>query len=315
MVSFTFPGQGSQFVGMGREFVDAFPPARHVFQEVDEALEQKLSALILEGPPDALTLTENAQPALMAVSMAIVRTLESEVGQSLPSLCTYLAGHSLGEYTALCAAGAFSISDTARLLRLRGQAMQQAVPVGVGAMAAILGLEAHEAESLANDAALGEVCVIANDNSPGQIVLSGHKGAIERVISLAPKRGARRAIPLAVSAPFHCPLMRPAAEMMAATLRDIPMREAQKPIMSNVTAMPAKENTLLRSLLVEQITARVRWREIGVNLGTLGVTHVIEIGAGKVLTGLIKRIDPGINASAINTPQDMDAFLKSLPLF
>jgi len=192
--------------------------------------------------------------------------------------------------------------------------MQQAVPVGVGAMASILGLDAHDVEPLANDAALGEICVIANDNSPGQIVLSGHKGAINRAISLASTRGAKRVIPLAVSAPFHCPLMQPAAEMMAATLKDVPMGEAQKPIMSNVTAMPAKENTLIRSLLVEQITARVRWREIGLNLGKLGVTHVIEIGAGKVLTGLIKRIDTGINASAINTPQDMDVFLKSLPL-
>lgn len=312
MTSFTFPGQGSQFVGMGREFIDAFPAARHVFEEVDDALGQKLSLLILEGPQDALTLTENAQPALMAVSMAIVRSLEAESGKSLPSLCSYLAGHSLGEYTALCATGVFSIPDTARLLRLRGQAMQQAVPVGVGAMAAILGLEANEVESLANDAALGEICVIANDNSPGQIVLSGHKGAIDRAISLAPERGAKRAIPLAVSAPFHCPLMQPAAKVMATALKDIPMGEAQKPIMSNVTAMPAKENTLIRSLLIDQITARVRWREIGLNLGSLGATNIIEIGAGKVLTSLIKRIDPGLNASAINTPEDMDAFLKTL---
>ncbi len=312
MISFTFPGQGSQFVGMGQEFVEAFPAARQVFEEVNEALQQKFSQIILEGPQDALTLTENAQPALMAMSMAIVRSMEAELGKPLSSLCSYLAGHSLGEYTALCATGVFSLSDTARLLRLRGQAMQQAVPVGVGAMAAILGLDATEVEALANDAALGEVCVIANDNSPGQIVLSGHKGAIDRAISLAPERGAKRAIPLAVSAPFHCSLMKPAAEMMAIAIKDIPMGETLKPIMSNVTAMPAKENTLLRSLLIEQITARVRWREIGLNLGSLGVTNIIEIGAGKVLTGLIKRIDPGLEASAINTPADMDAFLKTL---
>lgn len=311
-ISFTFPGQGSQCVGMGREFIETFPVARQVFEEVDEALQQKLSLLILEGPQDELTLTENAQPALMAVSMAIVRSLEAETGKSLPSLCAYLAGHSLGEYTALCATGFFSLVDTARLLRLRGQAMQEAVPVGVGAMAAILGLNAHEVEALANDAALGEVCVIANDNSPGQIVLSGHKGAIDRAISLALERGAKRAMPLAVSAPFHCSLMKPAAKVMATALKDTPMREAQKPIMSNVTAMPAKENTLIQSLLIEQITTRVRWREIGLNLGSLGSTHIIEIGAGKVLTGLIKRIDPGLNTSAINTPKDMDTFLKTL---
>lgn len=311
-ISFTFPGQGSQFVGMGREFVESFPAARQVFEEVDEALQQKLSRVILEGAQDELTLTENAQPALMAVSMAIVRSLEAELGKPLPSLCVYLAGHSLGEYTALCAAGVFSLVDTARLLRLRGQAMQQAVPVGVGSMAAILGLEVNEVESLARDAALEEVCVIANDNSPGQVVLSGHKSAIDRATSLASVRGAKRAIPLAVSAPFHCSLMRPAAQIMAEALKNTSMKEAQKPIMSNVTAMPAKEISLIRTLLVEQITARVRWREIGLNLRTLGSDTIIEIGAGKVLTGLIKRIDPGFSASAINTPQDMEAFLKSL---
>ncbi|MBX9805904.1 MAG: ACP S-malonyltransferase [Alphaproteobacteria bacterium] len=311
-LSFTFPGQGSQVVGMGREFVETFPAARQVFEEVDEALQQKFSKLILEGPQDTLTLTENAQPAIMAVSMAIVRTLEAELGKPLSSLCTYLAGHSLGEYTALCATGVFSIPDTARLLRLRGQAMQEAVPIGVGAMAAILGLDALEVEALANDAALGEVCVIANDNSPGQIVLSGHKGAIDRAITLANERGAKRAIPLEVSAPFHCSLMEPAARAMAPALKETQMNEAQKPVMSNVTAMPIKETSLIRSLLIDQITGRVRWREIGLNLGSLGVTNVIEIGAGKVLTGLIKRIDPGLEASSINTPADMDAFLKTL---
>jgi [acyl-carrier-protein] S-malonyltransferase len=311
-ISFTFPGQGSQFVGMGREFIESFPVAKLVFEEVDEALQQNFSKLILEGPQEDLTLTENTQPALMTMSMAIVRSLEAELGKPLTSICTYLAGHSLGEYTALCAAGVFSITDTARLLRLRGQAMQQAVPVGHGAMAAILGLEPNDVEALASDAALGEVCVIANDNSPGQIVLSGHKGAIDRAISLAPERGAKRAIPLAVSAPFHCSLMESAAKTMAAALKETPMKEPLKPVMSNVTAMPVKEVSLIRSLLIDQITARVRWREIGMNLGSLGVSNVVEIGAGKVLTGLIKRIDPGLNATAINTPEDMDAFLKTI---
>jgi len=310
--SFTFPGQGSQFVGMGKEFIEAFPVAHRVFEEVDEALQQKLSKLILHGPQETLTLTENAQPALMAVSMAIVRTIEAECGKPLISLCSYLAGHSLGEYTALCTAGVFSLADTARLLRIRGQAMQQAVPIGIGAMAAILGLDTPDVEQLADDAALGEVCVIANDNSPGQIVLSGHRGAIDRAMSLASARGAKRAIPLAVSAPFHCSLMKPAADIIAHALEAMPPNDATKPVMSNVTAMPVTEKSLIRSLLIDQITTRVRWREIGLNLGSLGVTSSIEIGAGKVLTGLMKRIEPGMSASAINTPQDMDIFLKTL---
>jgi len=311
-ISFTFPGQGSQAVGMGKEFVNNFPAARQVFEEVDDALQHKLSKLILEGPQEELTLTENAQPALMAVSLAIVRSLEAELKKPLFSFCTYLAGHSLGEYSALCVAGVFTLQDTARLLRVRGQAMQKAVPVGMGAMAAILGLSGNEIESLANDASLDEVCVIANDNSPGQVVLSGHKAAIDRAISLAQERGAKRAILLDVSAPFHCPLMEPAAKTMAAAIPEVPMNVASKPIMSNVTAMPIKEKACISTLLVEQITARVRWREIGLNLGNLGVTKVVEIGAGKVLTGLIKRIDPGLEATAINTPEDMDAFLKNV---
>ena len=310
-IAFTFPGQGSQIVGMGKEFIAAFPAAAHVFEEVDEALHKKLSRLILEGPQDELTLTENAQPALMAVSLAIVRSLENEIKSPLYSLCAYLAGHSLGEYSALCAAGVFSLSDTARLLQVRGQAMQQAVPFGIGAMTAILGLNIHDGESLAADAALGETCVIANDNAPGQIVLSGHKGAIERAGSWAQERGAKRAIPLNVSAPFHCPLMKPAAQVMKEALENIPMKNAGKPIMSNVTAMPATEESLIRSLLIEQITDRVRWRETGLNLVNLGVTDIIEIGAGKVLTSLIKRTAPGLQASAINTPEDMEIFLKT----
>lgn len=311
-IAFTFPGQGSQTVGMGREFVENFPSAAQVFEEVDDALNQNLSRVILEGSQEELTLTENAQPALMAVSMAIVRTLEAESQVPLHTLCTYLAGHSLGEYSALCAVGFFSLSETAQLLRLRGQAMQQAIPVGVGAMAAILGLDISEVESLADDASQGEVCVIANDNSPGQIVLSGHKGAIDRAITLAPERGAKRALPLAVSAPFHCLLMKPAAQAMDKALQKLSLTNPLKPIMSNVTAMPVKEASLIRRLLVDQMTARVRWREIGINLGSLGVTDVVEVGAGKVLTGLMKRIDPGLNTRAINTPSDLDAFLKML---
>lgn len=310
--AFIFPGQGSQVVGMGREFVEAFSAAAQVFEEVDEVLSQKISRLILEGPLETLTLTENAQVALMAVSMAMVRSLEAEAQKPIHTLCTYLAGHSLGEYTALCAAGVFSLADTVRLLRLRGQAMQQAVPVGVGAMAAILGLDAHDVEILANDAAQGQVCVIANDNSPGQIVLSGHTSGIDRAIALAPERGAKRAIPLAVSAPFHCPLMQPAADAMAQALESIPMKDAGKPVIANVTAMPVKESGFIRTLLVDQVTARVRWRESGLTLGNLGVQNCVEIGAGKVLTGLMKRIDPGLNASSINTPGDLDAFLKTL---
>ena len=310
--AFIFPGQGSQVVGMGREFVEAFSAAAQVFEEVDEVLSQKISRLILEGPLETLTLTENAQVALMAVSMAMVRSLEAETQKPIHTLCAYLAGHSLGEYTALCAAGVFSLADTVRLLRLRGQAMQQAVPVGVGAMAAILGLDAHDVEILANDAAQGQVCVIANDNSPRQIVLSGHTSAIDRAIALAPERGAKRAIPLAVSAPFHCPLMQSAADAMAQALESIPMKDAGKPVIANVTAMPVKESGFIRTLLVDQVTARVRWRESGLTLGNLGVQNCVEIGAGKVLTGLMKRIDPGLNASSINTPGDLDAFLKTL---
>ncbi len=310
--AFIFPGQGSQVVGMGREFVETFSAAAEVFEEVDEVLSQKISRLILEGPLEQLTLTENAQVALMAVSMAMVRSLEAEVKKPLYTLCTYFAGHSLGEYTALCAAGVFSLADTVRLLRLRGQAMQQAVPVGVGAMAAILGLDAPDVEILANDAAQGEVCVIANDNSPGQIVLSGHKAAIDRAIALAPGRGAKRAIPLAVSAPFHCSLMQPAADAMRQALGNVKMQDAKQPVIANATAMPVKESSFIRSLLVEQVTARVRWRESGLILGNLGVQNCVEIGAGKVLTGLMKRINPGLNASSINMPGDLDAFLKLL---
>lgn len=311
-IAFVFPGQGSQTVGMSKEFVEAFPEAKQAFEEVDDTLSYKLSQIILEGPQETLTLTENAQPALMTVSMAVTRALEAQIGQPLSNLCSYMAGHSLGEYSALCALGVFTLNDTARLLRTRGVAMQSAVPVGKGGMAAILGLEQPDVSRLVSDAAQGEICVIANDNSPGQIVISGHMGAIERAIALAPERGAKRAIALPVSAPFHCSLMQPAAEKMAQALADSPMKDAAKPLIANVTAMPAREASLIRTLLVEQVTDRVRWRESGENMGSLGVTKVVEIGAGRVLSGLLKRIDPSLDIFAINTPSDMDSFLKTL---
>lgn len=311
-IAFVFPGQGSQAIGMGLEFYQNFAAAREVFEEVDEALQQKLSQLIFTGNLEELTLTENTQPALMATSMAIIRTLEQELGQPIYQKITLVAGHSLGEYTAHCAAQTFSLSDTARLLRLRGQSMQQAVPLGQGAMAAILGLEIDAVEQLAHEAAQGEVCVIANDNSPGQVVLSGHKGAIERAIPLATASGAKRALSLAVSAPFHSPLMQPAAQAMREAFSQTSYRDPAIPILANVTTLPVHGAEQAISLLVDQVTARVRWRESMAHMKDLNITHVIEVGAGKVLTGLMKRIVPDIQALAINTPQDMDSFLTSI---
>ncbi len=310
--AFIFPGQGSQVIGMGREFYQSFNTAREVFSEVNEALQQNLTKLIFEGNPDDLTLTENAQPALMAVSMAIVRTIEHQMGYSIDRVVKVVAGHSLGEYTAHCAARTFSLTDTARLLKLRGQAMQQAVPVGQGAMAAVLGLEIDQVEELAQDATQGEVCVVANDNSPGQVVISGHKGAVDRAIALAGERGAKRALPLAVSAPFHSPLMKPAAQVMAEALNNTSKNQPTVPVLANVTTQLTDNAEEASALLVEQVTGRVRWRESMANLRHLGVQQVIEVGAGKVLTGLMKRIDPEIHTSAINTPQEMDSFLKNL---
>jgi [acyl-carrier-protein] S-malonyltransferase len=311
-IAFVFPGQGSQAIGMGLDFYQNFSQAREVFAEVDDALNQKLSHLIFEGTPEDLTLTENAQPALMTVSMAIIRTLEKELGCPIHEKIHLVAGHSLGEYTAHCTAQTFSLADTARLLKLRGQSMQQAVPVGQGAMAAILGLEIGVVEQLAQEAAGHEVCVIANDNSPGQLVISGHKTAIDRAIPLAQERGAKRALPLAVSAPFHSPLMEPAAHVMAEAFAQATHHKPKLPILANVTTEPTQDNTQAIKLLIYQVMGRVRWRESMAKIRHLGITQVVEVGAGKVLSGLMKRIDPEIQSLSINTPQEMDAFLKTI---
>ena len=310
--AFTFPGQGSQAVGMGKDLAAAYPEARAVFDEVDAALGQSLSTLMFEGPDETLRLTENAQPALMAVSMAVVRVLESR-GVLIADAAAYVAGHSLGEYSALCAAGVFSLGDTARLLRIRGTAMQQAVPVGQGAMAAILGLDLPTVERAAADATDGEVCGVANDNAPGQVVISGHLGAVQRAIELCKASGAKRALPLPVSAPFHCALMRPAADAMAEALDRVAMHAPVVPLVANVTARPVTDPRAIRQHLVEQVTGMVRWTEsIGWLTGEGAVTHLVELGAGKVLTGLAKRIAPEAIATAIGAPADVDAFLASL---
>lgn len=310
-IALTFPGQGSQAVGMGLAFYESFPQAREVFEEVDDALNEKLSTLMFEGPLDELTLTRNAQPALMATSMAIYRTIESQWGIQLASKTTLLAGHSLGEYTAYCASGALSLADTARLLRIRGTAMQDAVPVGHGAMAALLGLDLDAAESLVADCSTPtNLCVVANDNSPGQVVISGHKEAVDRAIALAPERGAKRAMPLPVSAPFHSPLMAPAAEKMAQALATTSMASFTAPILANVTTELVTEPETAKRLLVDQVVGRVRWRESMGRLRALNVTHCFEIGSGKVLTGLLKRIDSDINAFSVGFPQELEAFFK-----
>ncbi|CCB65270.1 MULTISPECIES: ACP S-malonyltransferase [unclassified Hyphomicrobium] len=310
--AFVFPGQGSQDVGMGKALADAFPVARAVFEEVDDALGEKLSALIWEGPKETLTLTQNAQPALMAVSMAVMRVLEKERGVSLASSAKFVAGHSLGEYSALAAAGAFSLSDAARLLRLRGQAMQKAVPVGVGAMAALLGVGIDVAEKVAAEAAQGDVCQIANDNEPTQVVLSGHKTALDRVPEIGKKFGVRRAVPLPVSAPFHCALMQPAADAMAEALASVTVNKPVVPVVANVLAEPISDPDEIKKRLVEQVTGTVRWRECVAFMAADGVTDFYEIGAGKVLAGLVKRTAPSVNASSLGTPSDIDAALAAL---
>ena len=310
--AFTFPGQGSQAVGMGRDLAAAFPEARAVFDEVDAALGQKLSTLMFEGPEEALRLTENAQPALMAVSLAVVRVLAAR-GATVEKLADYVAGHSLGEYSALCAAGALGLADTARLLKLRGQAMQRAVPVGKGAMAAILGLDMAAVRSAVAEAASAGVCAVANDNAPGQVVISGEVAAVERASALAKEAGAKRALPLPVSAPFHCILMSPAADAMAEALRTVEIRVPVVPLVANVTARPIRDPAEILVRLVEQVTAMVRWTEsVGWLVGEGGVTELVELGAGKVLTGLAKRIAPDAAAVSIGTPADVDAFLASL---
>src|SRR5579859_4466380 len=306
-----FPGQGSQAVGMGKALADAFTEARELFQEVDDALSQKLSRLMWEGPEDQLTLTENAQPALMSVSLAVMRVLETQGKWRLGDKAAYVAGHSLGEYSALAAAGTFTVADTARLLKLRGQAMQKAVPVGVGAMAALLGIELPEAESIAADAAAGEICQVANDNSSGQVVISGHKTAIDRAIALAAEKGFKRSVLLPVSAPFHCALMQPAADAMAEALEKVALKAPAVPVVANVTAAPTVDPALIRAQLVQQVTGTVRWRESVLSMKGLGVERLIEAGAGKVLAGLVKRIDKDISALSLQTPEDIDAFLSA----
>ncbi|MDE1174682.1 MAG: ACP S-malonyltransferase [Parvibaculaceae bacterium] len=310
--AFTFPGQGSQAVGMGRDLATAFAAAREVFEEVDEALGQKLSRLMWEGPEDELTLTENAQPALMAVSMATMRVLEAEGNFRLAGKVSFVAGHSLGEYSALAAAGAISLSDAARLLKLRGQAMQRAVPVGEGAMAALLGLDYGAAAKVAQEAAGDDVCQTANDNAPGQVVISGTKAAVERAAEIAKAHGAKRAMLLPVSAPFHCALMQPAADEMAAALAGVDLKAPVVPLVANVTAARVSDPATIRTLLVEQVTGMVRWRECVLYMEAQGVTSLIEAGAGKVLTGLARRIAKDVSASAINTPADVEAFLKAV---
>ena len=310
--AFVFPGQGSQAVGMGKALAEAFPQARAVLDEVDAALSQKLSGLMFEGPADALTLTANAQPALMAVSLAAIRVLEAEAGLDLARDAAFVAGHSLGEYSALAAAGTFSIADAARLLRVRGDAMQNATPVGVGAMAALLGLDAEAAAEVARDAAQGEVCDVANDNGGAQVVVSGHKAAVERAVALAPAKGAKRAVMLTVSAPFHCALMAPAAAAMREALATVAMRAPAVPVVANVEAAPLTDPARIRDALVRQVTATVRWRECVAAMAGQGVDRFYEIGAGKVLTGLVRRIAPGATGTAIGTPEDVAAFKAAL---
>lgn len=313
--AFIFPGQGSQAVGMGRGLAAAFARTRRLFEEVDDALSQNLSHLMFEGPESDLTLTENAQPALMAASLAVMQVLEAEGGLVLPRDAAYVAGHSLGEYSALAAAQAIAVDDAARLLKLRGQAMQQAVPFGKGAMAALLGLDVEEVCAVAADASrtgsgLDEVCAVANDNAPGQVVVSGHHGAVERAIAIARKRGARRSITLPVSAPFHSPLMVPAAKVMEGALENVVLRAPLVPLVANLTAAATRDPIGIKRGLVGQVTAMVRWRESMLFLKAAGIEEVVEVGAGRVLAGLVKRIDPELSARSVGTPEEVEALMK-----
>jgi [acyl-carrier-protein] S-malonyltransferase len=310
--AFTFPGQGSQAVGMGRDLAAAFGSAREVFEEVDEALKQRLSFVMFEGPESDLTLTANAQPALMAVSLAVMRVLEREAGVDLPKVAAFVAGHSLGEYSALAAARAIGIADTARLLRKRGEAMQKAVPVGEGAMAALLGLDIAAATEVAGEAAQGDVCDVANDNAPGQVVVSGARPAVERAIEIAKAKGGKRAILLPVSAPFHCAMMRPAADAMAEALAGVAIAPPRVPLVANVTAAAVSDPETIRRKLVEQVTGLVRWREGVLFMKGKGVTTLLELGAGKVLTGLVRRIDSDLAGVSIQSPADIEAFVRTL---
>jgi [acyl-carrier-protein] S-malonyltransferase len=307
-LAFIFPGQGSQAVGMGKALADAYAPARSVFEEVDAALGEKLTKVIWEGPAETLMLTENAQPALMAVSLAAMRVLEAEAGVDLARDVQFVAGHSLGEYSALAAAGALSVSDTARLLRIRGRAMQKAVPVGTGAMAALLGLDFDQAVAAAAEAAQGQVCQAANDNGGGQVVVSGDKAAVERAVEIAKGKGARRAMMLPVSAPFHCALMQPAADAMAQALANVAAKPPAVPVVANVLARPISDPGEIVRALVAQVTGTVRWRESVAFMAGKGVTTFYEIGAGKVLSGLVKRIAEGASGIAVGTPEDVAAF-------
>jgi len=310
-IAFTFPGQGSQAVGMGKDLAENFAEARAVFEEVDEALGEKLSDVMFNGPEDKLTLTANAQPALMAVSMAVIRVLEAK-GLDLKAKVAYVAGHSLGEYSALCAAGTFSIADTARLLRIRGNAMQAAVPVGVGAMAAIIGLEHADVQAVCEEASAIGSCQIANDNGGGQLVISGEKSAVEKAAGLATDKGAKRAILLPVSAPFHSKLMAPAADAMREALAGVKKTNPVVPVIANVRAAPVTDAEEIAKLLVEQVTGQVRWRETVEWFAANGVTTLYELGAGKVLTGLARRIDKNINGISVNGPADIDAAIAAL---
>ena len=310
--AFVFPGQGSQTVGMGAELFQAFPAAREVFEEVDDTLSQRLSRLMFEGPESELTLTENAQPAIMAASLAVVRVLEQEGALRLADKADLVAGHSLGEYSALAAAGSLSLADVAKLLKRRGQAMQEAVPPGEGAMAALLGLELAAAQEVAEEAAQGEVCAAANDNAPGQVVVSGAKAAVERAIELASGRSARRAVLLPVSAPFHCALMAPAADVMGSALAEVVIQPPRIAVVANVTAQAVEEPEEIRALLVQQVTGMVRWRESVLYMKERGVYSLVELGAGKVLSGLTRRIDRDLESLNAGTPAEIEALLKAL---
>jgi [acyl-carrier-protein] S-malonyltransferase len=307
MRAFIFPGQGSQSVGMGRLLAESSSAARDVFAEVDEALSQKLSRLMAEGPPEDLTLTENAQPAIMANAIATLRAS----GLNLADKADFVAGHSLGEYSALCAAGAFDLATTARLLKRRGQAMQAAVAVGEGAMAALLGASLELAQQVADRAAQGEICTVANDNDPSQVVISGHRGAVERALEIAKEKGAKRAVLLPVSAPFHCPLMQPAADAMEAALADVALWSPAVALYANVTAAPVEDPDEIRSLLVRQVTGMVRWRESVAAMFDSGVTHYVEFG-GKVLGPMVKRIAPDATVTSVISPDDIDALVKEI---
>jgi [acyl-carrier-protein] S-malonyltransferase len=310
--AFVFPGQGSQFPGMGKALAEAFPVARHLFAEIDDALSQHLSRLMFEGPESDLTLTENAQPALLAASLAVIRVLEADAGFDIARQAAFVAGHSLGEYSALAAAGALSVPDAARLVKRRGQAMQKAVPVGEGAMAALLGLDIDAARDVAREASGREICAVANDNSPGQIVVSGHRDAVERAIAIAAERGARRSIMLPVSAPFHSPLMHPAAEMMEEALAEAELRPPAVPLVANVTARETTDPAEIKELLVEQVTHMVRWRETVLLFARNEVEEIVEVGAGRVLAGLTKRIDRDLAAISIGAPAELEEFMKRL---